>query len=144
MPAKIRNLMLAMFSGLASVGVFADCPNPDTTKATVVDNLSVLGFNGSIATPEYLFDTVVTNEMYDVSGTNRNYWTKDPYVERYRIFVELNQDEHEHDAVLDVREEPQLFEHRRLLVENVAFAAVEPACRAYRRMYSRHLDVFAR
>jgi hypothetical protein len=33
--------------------------------------------------------------MYDVSGTNRNYWTKDPYVERYRIFVELNQDEHE-------------------------------------------------
>ena len=95
MPAKIRNLMLAMFSGLASVGVFADCPNPDTTKATVVDNLRVLGFNGSIATPEYLFNTVVTNEMYDVSGTNRNYWTKDPYVERYRIFVELNQDEHE-------------------------------------------------
>ena len=95
MPAKIRNLMLAMFSGLASVGVFADCPNPDTTKATVVDDLSVLGFNGSIATPEYLFNTVVTNEMYDVSGTNRNYWTKDPYVERYRIFVELNQDGHE-------------------------------------------------
>ena len=95
MPAKVRNLMLAAFTGLAIAGVFADSPKPDTTKATVVDDLSVLGFNGRIATPEYLFDTAVTNGMYDVSGTNRNYWTKDPYVERYRIFVELNQDEHE-------------------------------------------------
>ena len=90
-----RNLMLAVFVGLTNACVFADYPKLDTTKATVVDDLSVLGFNGSIATPEYLFNTVVTNEMYDVSGTNRNYWTKDPYVERYRIFVELNQDEHE-------------------------------------------------
>ena len=90
-----RNLMIVMVVGLVNVRVFADCPKPDTTKATVVDDLSVLGFNGSIATPEYLFDTVVTNEMYDVSGTNRNYRTKDPYVERYRIFVELNQDAHE-------------------------------------------------
>ena len=95
MPAKVRNLIFAVFAGLANSGVFADYPKPDTTKATVVDDLSVLGFNGCIATPEYLFDTVVTNELYDVSGTNRNYRTKDPYVERYRIFVELNQDEHE-------------------------------------------------
>ncbi len=95
MPAKVRNLMLAVLAGLAITGVFADSPKPDTTKATVVDDLSVLGFNGRIATPEYLFDTAVTNGMYDVSGTNRNYWTKDPYAERYRIFVELNQDEHE-------------------------------------------------
>lgn len=87
--------MLAVLAGLAITGVFADSPKPDTTKATVVDDLSVLGFNGRIATPEYLFDTAVTNGMYDVSGTNRNYWTKDPYAERYRIFVELNQDEHE-------------------------------------------------
>lgn len=93
--AVTRNLMIVVVAGLVNVRVFADCPKPDTTKATVVDNLSVLGFNGRIATPEYLFDTAVTNEMYDVSGTNRNYWTKDPYVERYRIFVELNQDEHE-------------------------------------------------
>ena len=70
-----RNLVLVVFAGLI--------------------NASVLGFNGGIATPEYLFDTVVTNEMYDASGTNQNYWTKDPYDERYRIFVELNQDGHE-------------------------------------------------
>ena len=90
-----RNLMIVMVVGLVNVRVFADCPKPDTTKATVIDDLSVLGFNGSIATPEYLFETVVTNEMYDASGTNQNYWTKDPYDERYRIFVELNQDGHE-------------------------------------------------
>ncbi|MBR6734333.1 MAG: hypothetical protein IKL96_08025 [Kiritimatiellae bacterium] len=95
MPEKVRSLRFAVFAGLAIVGVFAGCPKPDTTKATVIDDLSGLGFNGSIAAPEYLFDTVVTNKMYDVSGTNRNCWTKDPYVERYRIFVELNQDEHE-------------------------------------------------
>ena len=90
-----RNLMIVVVAGLVNVRVFADCPKPDTTKATVIDDLSVLGFNGSIATPEYLFETVVTNEMYDASGTNQNYWTKDPYDERYRIFVELNQDGHE-------------------------------------------------
>lgn len=28
-----RNLMLAVFAGLANAGVFADCPKPDTTKA---------------------------------------------------------------------------------------------------------------
>ena len=77
--------MLAVFVGLTNACVFADYPKLDTTKATVVDDLSVLGFNGSIATPEYLFNTVVTNEMYDVSGTNRNYWTKDPYVERDNV-----------------------------------------------------------
>ena len=97
-----RNWMLVVFAGLANASVFADCPKPDTTKATVIDELSVLHcFNGSIATPEYLFDTVVTNEMYDVSGTNQNYWSKDPYVERYRIFVELNQDGHEDVIVSD-------------------------------------------
>ena len=51
MPEKVRNLMFAVFAGLAIVGVFADCPKPDTTKATVIDDLSGLGFNGSIATP---------------------------------------------------------------------------------------------
>ena len=28
-----RDLMLAVFAGLANAGVFADCPKPDTTKA---------------------------------------------------------------------------------------------------------------
>ena len=37
--------------------------------------------------------------MYDATGTNQNYWTKNPYVERYRLFVELNQDGHE-DVIL--------------------------------------------
>ena len=79
--------------------VWAECPKPDTTKATVIDDLSVLGSSGDIATPDYLFGTVVTNEMYDATGTNQNYWTKTPYVERYRLFVELNQDGHE-DVIL--------------------------------------------
>lgn len=39
----------------------ADCPPPDTTKATVVDDLSVLGMKDDIATPDYLFNTIVTN-----------------------------------------------------------------------------------
>ena len=55
--------------------------------------------SGGIATPGYLFGAIVTNEMYDATGTNQNYWTKDPYVERYRLFVELNQDGHE-DVIL--------------------------------------------
>ena len=81
------------------MAVAADYTKPDTTKATVIDDLSVLGMRGEIATPEYLFETVVTNEMYDATGTNQNYWTKNPYVERYRLFVELNQDGHE-DVIL--------------------------------------------
>ena len=33
-----RNLVLVVFAGLANASVFADCPKPDTTKATVVDD----------------------------------------------------------------------------------------------------------
>ena len=84
---------------LSAFCLWADYPKPDTTKATVIDDLSVLGSSGDIATPDYLFGTVVTNEMYDATGTNQNYWTKNPYVERYRLFVELNQDGHE-DVIL--------------------------------------------
>ncbi len=84
---------------LSACCVWAECPKPDTTKATVIDDLSVLGSSGDIATPDYLFGTVVTNEMYDATGTNQNYWAKNPYVERYRLFVELNQDGHE-DVIL--------------------------------------------
>jgi len=84
---------------LAAFCVWAEYPKPGTMKATVIDDLSVLGMKDDIATPEYLFETVVTNEMYDATGTNRNYWTKNPYVERFRLFVELNQDGHE-DVIL--------------------------------------------
>ena len=63
-----------MLAALASQLSFADYPKPDTTKAAVIDNLCVLGARDDIATPEYLFDTIVTNWMYDATGTNRNYW----------------------------------------------------------------------
>lgn len=43
----------------------ADYSKPDTTKAAVIDNLCVLGAKDDIATPEYLFDTIVTKWMYD-------------------------------------------------------------------------------
>lgn len=84
---------------LSAFCLWADYPKPDTTKATVIDDLSVLGMKDDIVTPDYLFNTIVTNGMYDATGTNRNYWTKDQYVERYRLFVELNQDGHE-DVIL--------------------------------------------
>ena len=92
-------MMLASILIAATVCASGVAPLPDTTKATVIDDLSVLGSSGDIATPDYLFGTVVTNEMYDATGTNQNYWTKNPYVERYRLFVELNQDGHE-DVIL--------------------------------------------
>ena len=52
-----RNLMFVVVTGLANASVFADSPKTDTTKATVIDDLRVLVFNGNMAT-EYLFDTV--------------------------------------------------------------------------------------
>ena len=54
----------------AAVSASGAASLPDTTKATVIDDLSVLGSSGDIATPDYLFGTVVTNEMYDATGTN--------------------------------------------------------------------------
>ena len=88
-------MMFARILIAAAVCASRVAPLPDTTKAAVIDDLSVLGAKSEIATPDYLFNTIVTNEMYDATGTNQNYWTKNPYVERYRLFVELNQDGHE-------------------------------------------------
>ena len=68
---------------------------PDTTKATVIDDLASLYVGDKVATPDYLFGTVVTNEMYDASGTNRIERYNHPYVERYRCFVDLDQDGHD-------------------------------------------------
>ena len=95
MRTAIWHFGFVVLFALTSQLLLADYPKPDTTKATVIDNLCVLGARGDVATPEYLFDTIVTNCMFDATGTNRNYWTKDQYDERYRIFVELNQDGHE-------------------------------------------------
>jgi len=94
-----KTLIAGLMVVSASLCAAFDCLMPDTTKADILDDLCVLGVKGSVCTPEYLFNTVVTNAMYDPSGTNRNYWTKDQYVERYRLFVELNQDGHE-DVIL--------------------------------------------
>jgi hypothetical protein len=82
-------------AGLAGTVAYADYPKCDTTKAAIIDDLSVLGIKDAVATPEYLFDTIVTNWMYDATGTNCNDRAKEQYVERYRIFVDLNQDGHE-------------------------------------------------
>ena len=95
----MSDMVFAAILIAAAVSASGAASLPDTTKATVIDDLSVLGSSGDIATPDYLFGTVVTNEMYDATGTNQNYWTKNPYVERYRLFVELNQDGHE-DVIL--------------------------------------------
>ena len=57
----------------AQLSCFADVSTsqlPDTTKATVIDDLSRLYVGDKIATPDYLFGTVVTNEMYDASTTS--------------------------------------------------------------------------
>lgn len=92
-----RSLMCVVL--FLSAGVLAKDGLPDTTKATVIDGLSVLGLKNDIATPECLFGTIVTNALYDATGTNQNFWTKNPYDERYRVFVELNQDGHD-DLIL--------------------------------------------
>lgn len=95
--ARVRAALCLAIVGacFASTVAYADYPKYDTTKAAVIDDLSVLGIRDSIATPEYLFDTIVTNWMYDATGSNRNDRAKEKYVERYRIFVDLNQDGHE-------------------------------------------------
>lgn len=73
----------------------AVCSKPDTTMATTIDSLACLGAKNDIATPEYLFETVVTNVWFDASGTNRDDRTQSQYIERYRLLVDLNQDGHE-------------------------------------------------
>ncbi len=72
----------------------------DTTKATVIDDLSCIRSGDAIATPEYLFDTIVTNEFYDANANHERTKRKSyPYVERYRCFVDLDQDGHD-DVIL--------------------------------------------
>lgn len=72
----------------------------DTTKATIIGDLDCLCTYGAIATPEYLFGTIVTNEMFDASaGRERTERARRPYVERYRCFVDLDQDGHD-DVIL--------------------------------------------
>ena len=95
--SRLRAFLLAatVVASLACMTSYADYPKYDTTKAAVIDDLSVLGVKDAVATPEYLFDTIVTNWMYDATGTNGNDRAKAQYVERYRIFVDLNQDGHE-------------------------------------------------
>ena len=60
--SRLRAVTLAAIV-VAGTVAYADYPKYDTTKAAVIDDLSVLGIRDSIATPEYLFDTIVTNWM---------------------------------------------------------------------------------
>lgn len=95
MPIPVMGLLVCVFAWMAGIDAFAGYPKPDTTKADVLDDLCVLGCKDAVCTPDYLFNSVFTNAMYDASGTNKDYWARDKYVERYRIFVDLNQDGHE-------------------------------------------------
>lgn len=76
-----------------------ETPKADTTKAIVMDRLSVLYRGEGIVTPEYLFDTVVTNDMYDPKADASDWLSSSVYDERYRCFVDLNQDGHD-DVIL--------------------------------------------
>lgn len=77
------------------LGIAAPVPKIDTTKATVVDELTTLYCERRVSTPEYLFNTVVTNGMYDPLAKTSNWRYSSIYDERYRCFVDLNQDGHE-------------------------------------------------
>ena len=66
---------------------------PDTAKAQVFDDLCSIHVPiGGIATPDFLFNSIVTNGLYGATGTNSNPYAKNKYVERYRSFVDLDQD----------------------------------------------------
>ena len=103
-PMQNLHPMRKFVVGVVAAGVVlyafaAPMPESTATKAMVIDELSVLRCEGRIVTPEYLFNTVVTNGMYDPAAetTNRRYSSF--YDERYRCFVDLNQDGHD-DLIL--------------------------------------------
>ena len=88
------------FVNLATLALSETASAYDTTKATIIGDLSGLPRHNVIATPEYLFGTIVTNEVFDASTSReRTERTRYPYVERYRCFVDLDQDGHD-DVIL--------------------------------------------
>lgn len=89
-----------VFANLATLAHSETASAYDTAKATIIGDLNGLYTYGAIATPEYLFETIVTNEMFDASaGRERTERVRRPYVERYRCFVDLDQDGHD-DVIL--------------------------------------------
>ena len=90
-----RQLILPFLLALLSLFGYADSPEPDTTKAAVVDELSVLYWPDKIATPEFLFNTAITNGYYSPTAHTSDWRRANYYDERYRCFVDLNQDGHD-------------------------------------------------
>ena len=86
---------MAAIMTLVDLGIAASVPKLDAANEAMVDELATLYRERRVSTPEYLFNTVVTNEMYDPSAKTSDWRYSSVYDERYRCFVDLNQDGHE-------------------------------------------------
>lgn len=94
-----RTVFLALLPLYSLYASETDSSEINTTKAMVIEEMENLYCGERLVTPEYLFDTVVTNRMYDPEANASDWRRSSAYDERYRCFVDLDQDGHD-DVIL--------------------------------------------